>query len=265
MKQICVFLLFLSWGIQHVYGQSDFTFMFNKEGKIIALPRRANFEFNVPRLSYKSYTPASTRLIDEMLKAYQPMATLKMDERPMDMQIKSAAYMPFYFEYAPMLKRQSPMAFDFKEVEFVPLNENLTAITTGRQQIWPGLGGQTDINSALSWHSGPWQVAGGGFVGRYFTPFNQSPKLVSGANIHASFQATDWLKINTWGQYAGYDSNERRNPHMLMNPFFYHNSIGTSLEFKLNEKFGMGAGVQYDFNPMIRKWERQVLVFPVFY
>ncbi len=65
--------------------------------------------FNVPRLSYKSYTPASTRLIDEMLKAYQPMATLKMDERPMDMQIKSAAYMPFYFEYAPMLKRQSPM------------------------------------------------------------------------------------------------------------------------------------------------------------
>lgn len=205
-------------------------------------------------------------MIDDMLKAYEPApTTTKLDERPMDMQVMSSAYMPFYNEYAPMLRRSSPMAFDFREVEFFPLNENLTFVVAGQQQTWPGLGGQTDISTALSWHSGPWQVTGGGFAGRYFTPFNSSPELVSGANLRASYQATDWLKINTWGQYAGYNSTERRNPHMIMSPYFYHNSIGTSLEFKVNENFGVGAGIQYDFNPMNRKWERQILVFPVFY
>ena len=265
MKRICVFLLFLSLGVQILHAQSDFTFMLNKEGKLIALPKRINFNFNIPEASYKSYTPSTTRVINDLLSTYEPAVNPKLDERPMDMQVLSSAYAPFYNEYTPMLRRVSPTALDFNEVEFFPLNENLTFVVAGRQETWPGLGGQTIANAAIDWHSGPWTIGGGGFAGRYFTPFNQSPEFVGGVNLHTSFQANDWLKFNAWGQYAGYDSNERKNPHMLMNPYFYHNSIGTSVQIKLNDNFGVGAGVQYDFNPMIRKWERQVLVFPVFY
>lgn len=265
MNKVRVFLLFLLIGVQGLYAQSDFTFMLNKEGKIIALPKRINFEFNIPEASYKSYTPATNRIINEMLKNYEPVSNIKLDERPIDMQIMSSAYKPFYNAYTPMLQRVSPTAFDFREIEFLPINDHLNFVVGGQQQTWPGLGGQTMANAGLNWQSGDWTIGGGGFAGRYFTPFNQSPEFVGGVNLHTSYQATDWLKFNAWGQYAGYNNTERRNPHMVMSPYFYHNNFGTSVEFKVNKNFGVGAGVQYDFNPMIRKWERQILVFPVFY
>lgn len=264
MKKVYLLLFFFSLGVQVMSAQSEFRFILNKEGKIIAIPKMEHFEFNIPEFSYKSYTPASTRMIDDMLKAYEPASNSKLDERPMDMQILSGAYEPFYNEYAPMIRRVSPTAFDFREVEFFPLNENLTFAILGQQQTWPGLGGTTTVDARLVWANGPWQVDGGGFASRYYTPYNLSPKLVTGVNLHASLQATDWLKIHSWGQFAGYSGKEWSNPHMLMNPHFHHNSIGTALEFKLNENFGVGAGVQYDFNPMKNKWERQVILFPVF-
>lgn len=265
MKRICGFLLFLSIGVQILHAQSDFTFMLNKEGKLIALPRRANFDFNIPKTAYKSYTPATNRIANDLLKHYTPSANPQLDERPMDMQVLSSAYAPFYNEYTPMLRRVSPTALDFNEVELYPLNEHFTFVVAGQQQTWPGLGGQTIASTALHWQDGAWMIGGGGFAGRYYTPFNPSPEFVGGVNVRTSFQATDWLKFNAWGQYAGYNSTERYNPHMLMNPFFYHNSVGTSVEFKLNQDFSVGAGVQYDFNPMNRKWERQLLIFPVFH
>ncbi|MDD4515526.1 hypothetical protein [Massilibacteroides sp.] len=265
MKRICFVLFFLLWGGLFLYAQSDFTFMLNKEGKIIALPKYVEFNFNIPEFSYKSYTPASTRMITEQLKTYEPGTTTKLDERPMDMQVMSGAYKPYYDEFALMKKRVSPTVFDFEEVEFFPLNENLMFSVAGQQQTWMGLGGQTSINPDLTWHSGPWEIGGGGYVARYFTPFNMSPGLVSGANTHASFQATDWLKVRAWGQYAGYANKEWSNPHMAMNPLFYHNNIGGALEFRLNKDLSIGAGMQYEFNPMKNKWERQFLLFPIFH
>ncbi|MDD2436717.1 MAG: hypothetical protein PHG27_05785 [Massilibacteroides sp.] len=264
MKQIIIILFFLALG-NGLKAQADFTFMLNKEGKLIALPRKDRIELNIPIFFYKSYTPASTRMVDDLLNAYNPVTVSNLDERPMDMQVLSGAYKPFFNEYAPMLRRVSPMAFDFKETELLPINENLTFAVTGQQQTWPGMGGLTSINPALIWQSGAWEIGGGGFAARYYTPFNASPEFVSGVNLHTGFQATDWLKVNMWGQYAGYNNNERKNPHMLLSPYFYHNSVGTSLEFKLNENFGVGTGIQYEFNPMRNKWERQFLLFPIFY
>lgn len=265
MKKIYVFLLFSFLTVHAIYGQSDFTFTLNKEGKLIALPKRINFDFNIPEFSYKSYTPTSNRIANDLLKNYQPVPNPKLDERPMDMKIMSGAYSPFYNEYAPMLRRVSPIAFDFSETEFIPLNEHLTFLVHGRQESWPGLGGQTFINPALSWQEGPWQITGGGFAGRFFTPFNQSPAFFAGANLRTSYQATDWLKVNAWGQYAGYNGKESKNPHLIMSPFFHHSSVGTSVEFKLNPNFSVGAGMQYEFNPIRNKWERQFLIFPVFH
>jgi len=158
------------------------------------------------------------------------------------------------------------MAFDFEEVEFIPLNENFMLSVSGWQRTWPGAGGITSINPGKTWHSGAWAIGGGGYAARYYTPFNISPEFVAGANLHASFQATDWLKLNAWGQYAHYyGNNEQNNPHMLMNPFFYHISIGSSFEIKLNKDFSVGAGMQYEYNPMRRNWDRQILIFPVFH
>lgn len=57
--------IFMAWicvvGIQ---AQSDFSFILNKEGKIIVLPKNKTYELNIPKASYKTFTPAGTRDID---------------------------------------------------------------------------------------------------------------------------------------------------------------------------------------------------------
>ena len=217
--------IFMAWicvvGIQ---AQSDFSFILNKEGKIIVLPKNKTYELNIPKASYKTFTPAGTRDIDIKLREFTPdIPHTSLQERPMDMQISSAAYQPFFNVYTPM----------------------------------------TIMNGGISWHSGNWSLYGGGFGGRFFSPFNPSPGITAGANVQVEYQPTDWLKLKGWGQYAYY-ADEYNNPHMLRNPFFYHTKVGGSMEFKVTDNFWMGAGINYEYNPVRRKMEPQFLVYPVF-
>ena len=99
--------------------------------------------------------------------------------------------------------------------------------------------------------------------GSFFSPFNPSPGITAGANVQVEYQPTDWLKLKGWGQYAYY-ADEYNNPHMLSNPFLYHTQVGGSMEFKVTDNFWMGAGINYEYNPVRRKMEPQFLVYPVF-
>lgn len=248
-----------------VQAQSELVMMVNKEGRLVAVPKmKMSYELNIPKLSYKTYTPSSTFDLDEKLRSFQPDAPRMADERPMDMQVLSAAYQPFFNVFTPMIRRVSPMAFDFNETSLVPISDNVDFLVNGHQYTWPGAGGITRVTTQLEWHKDRWTFGGGAFAARYYTPFNPSPGFMGGVNVNASYQAADWLKIRGWGQYADY-GNDSRNPHMLMNPFYNHTNVGGALEFKLNNNFGVGAGVNYEFNPRNRKMERQVLFFPVFY
>lgn len=257
--------IFMAWicvvGIQ---AQSDFSFILNKEGKIIVLPKNKTYELNIPKASYKTFTPAGTRDIDIKLREFTPdIPHTSLQERPMDMQISSAAYQPFFNVYTPMLREVSPMALDFNETYMKRLNESFDLIANGVQYTWPGVGGMTIMNGGISWHSGNWSLYGGGFGGRFFSPFNPSPGITAGANVQVEYQPTDWLKLKGWGQYAYY-AGEYNNPHMLRNPFFYHTQVGGSMEFKVTDNFWMGAGINYEYNPVRRKMEPQFLVYPVF-
>lgn len=257
------FLLIMVWlctiGMQ---AQSEFSFILNKEGKIIAIPKSKNYELNLPKFFYKSYTPASTRDIDIKLRQFVPNLTPSIDERPMDMQVLSEAYRPFFNVFTPMIREVSPMALDFNETYVKQLSDNFDFLANGTQYTWPGAGGLTTMNTAVSWHSGNWRVYGGAFGGRFFTPFNPSPQLVGGFNSQVEFEATDWLKVKGWGQYAFY-GKESNNPHMLYNPFYNHTQVGGALEFKITEDFGVGMGVNFEYNPIKRKMEPQYLVYPV--
>ena len=65
------------------------------------------------------------------------------------------------------------MALDFNETYMKRLNESFDLIANGVQYTWPGVGGMTIMNGGISWHSGNWSLYGGGFGGRFFSPFNQ--------------------------------------------------------------------------------------------
>lgn len=236
-------------------------------GKLFFPPRPRNFNFNfqIPEAVFSSYTPFSTLTVDKKLSEFKlDYVSVPATERPMDMQILSDAYMPFFNEYAPMLRKVSPTAFDFRETSLTPLTDQTTFFVTGQQFTWPGAGGVTDIRSGLIWQQGALTLSGSGFAGRYFTPFNASPDFMAGAGVQAHYSINNWLGVRGWGQYTYYDKNERYNPHMLMNPYYNHTSVGGAVELYLNESVGVGMGVNYEFNPWKRKMEPQYLVYPIF-
>ncbi|MDL2208096.1 hypothetical protein LJB97_00565 [Parabacteroides sp. OttesenSCG-928-O15] len=264
MKKIFLILTFCGIAGQ-LFGQSDYQFFFDKEGKMFVLPRIKNYELKIPEIKMESYTPASTLRLDIQLNSFTPEFTQTLfDERPMDMQILSEAYRPFFNVFAPMLRKVSPMAFDFHETKVVPLTDNSTFLISGHQYTWPGAGGFTSIVPAYAWQSGNWTLTGGGFAGRFYTPFNASPAYNAGANVGARFEINDRMAIRGWGQYTHYFGEEKNNPHMLMNPFFYHTGAGGAFEFKFNDDFGVGVGVNYEYNPRRRRMEPQYLIYPVF-
>jgi len=248
-----------------VKAQSVFEWTLNKEGKIIAVPKKKEYVLNIPAFSYETYTPPSTLELDKKLREFTPdYQPTSIDERPMNMQVLSAAYRPFFNVYAPMIRRVSPMAFDFSETYYTPLRDNLAFAINGTQYTWPGGGGLIRLSPGLIWNKDRWTISGGGFVTRYSTPFNLSPELTVGANVNVRYEATDWLALRTWGQYAYYDTKERYNPHMILNPFYNHTNIGGAAEIKVNENFGIGFGVNYEYNHWKRKLEPQYLFYPVF-
>ena len=135
-------------------AQSDLTWIRTKEGRMVAVPKRAVFDLNLPKFAYKSFTPSDRQLIEAKLREFipdLPVQSAYEQERPMDMIISSTAYQPFFNPYTPMLRRVSPMALDFHEVSVVPISEQVAFITSGQQYTWPGVGGLTRINTELLW------------------------------------------------------------------------------------------------------------------
>lgn len=259
-----------------VHGQqfSELEFALNKKGEIVGVPRLKSFELKIPKIDYSSYTPASTRNLDLKMAEIDPLyIAFSQDERPMNMQILSRAYMPFFYEYTPMLRRVSPMAFDFQEFSVTPLSENVGVVVSGAQYTWPGAGGMNIVATDMVLTSGAFTLVGGGFAGRYSTPFNPQPGYMVGANIHMMYDVADWMRLHGWGRYV-YQFGENNpynkelkgidNPHMILNPFFPHTSLGGAVEFKINEKFGVGVGVNYDYNHWNKRFDRQFLFSPVF-
>lgn len=249
-----------------LHAQSELTWIRTGEGRIVAVPKRAVFELNLPKNAYKSVTPSDMHAIEAKLREFVPdlvVPTAFDRERPMDMAISSTAYQPFFNPYTPMLRRVSPMALDFHEASIVPVNEKVSFITSGQQYTWPGIGGLTRIDTELQWNAGHLAFTGGTFAGRYFTPFNLSPQLMGGFHLMSAYELTDWMTVRGWGQYTFYDSKEQKNPHMLLNPFYNHTNVGGAFEFKVNEGgFKIGVGVNYEYNPVRGRMERQFLFYP---
>lgn len=245
-------------------AQSGFNLVLDNEGKIIAIPKPRISNLTVPEFNFETYTPSSTIRLDSKLLDFSPDYEItSFSERPMDMQILSEAYRPFYNPFTPMLRKINPMAFDFNEISITPLNENWFFALNGRQYSWPGAGGLTTISPAMIWNKNKWTITGSGFAGHFHTPFNLSPEYTLGANLQVRYDLHERIALRAWGQYAHYFEDESKNPHLLMNPFFYHTRVGGAMEFMINENFGVGMGVNYDYNPRNRKFEPQYLVYPV--
>ena len=87
---------------------------------------------------------------------------------------------------------------------------------------------------------------------------------MGGVNATVSIEVVDWMTVKGWGQYAFYQKGERMNPHMLLNPYYNHTSVGGAFEFKVKDNFSFGVGVNYEYNPWNKRMDPQFLFYPAF-
>ena len=69
-------------------AQSDLTWVRTGEGRMVAVPKRAVFDLNLPKFAYKSFTPSDRQLIEAKLREFTPNFPAQSayeQERPMDM------------------------------------------------------------------------------------------------------------------------------------------------------------------------------------
>ena len=52
--------------------QSDLTWNRTKEGRMVAVPKRAVFDLHLPKFTSKSFTPSHRQLIDANLREFCP-------------------------------------------------------------------------------------------------------------------------------------------------------------------------------------------------
>ncbi|MCK9343736.1 MAG: hypothetical protein M0P33_07490 [Massilibacteroides sp.] len=218
-----------------------------------------NYKAFVPTLD-KQHLPKAQELTGKFNFNALPTPTILRIKNP----IQSEAYELLFDPFLPMHAGMNPFAFDFNEMDLKPINEHLSLLMNGYQNTWPGLGGNTILNTTLQWHTDKWVVAGGAFGGRYFTPINPISSFTGGLTLDATYKATDWLSLRSWGQYANQAKNQN-DPFFYYGNGFNHSQVGGAMEFKISDNFGVGMGINYEFNPMKHKMEKQWLVYPVFY
>ncbi len=98
--------------------------------------------------------------------------------------------------------------------------------------------------------------------GTYFNRNNLFQRNFSdyGVNSRVNLQVNDRIKIKLHGSYS-----LKGNQLVNNNPFYPENNYGGAVEFKISDKFGVGAGVDRTLNPFTGKWETHPYFYPIFY
>ncbi|MDR0537308.1 MAG: hypothetical protein LBH04_04575 [Tannerellaceae bacterium] len=255
-------LIFLITGAINLCAQQDFTVFFDRSGKAIAIPKANKYDFNIPEYSLGKYAKLeSSSVIDSGAgdDALNPVATL-----PVNVQILSSAYRPYFNPFMPLMKKSLPTAFDFREISVMQLNEKIALVTVGERETWPFLAGQTSFDAMLAWQHERLSIAGGAFISKFYTPFNLSPALSGGVNLDLKYELGNRVALRGWGKYTLYEGNERMNPYLYSLPIYNYSGVGAAVEYMFSESFGMGGGVEYQFNYHKGRMEPRPVIYPVF-
>ncbi len=259
-------------------AQNSLRFVMDHEGKLFAIPIDKKYELNIPATATKSYIPLSQQglmlqarymetyktWMEQIVSDPHTVSLLEPPEadRSINMLSLSDAYRPFFNPYTPMLRRANPMALDYNEIFIFPTAENTAVWAHGIQETWPGLGGMNIIETGATQRIGNVMISVSGFGGRFYTPYSPSPSLMGGLNIVSHYQVNDWMALKAWGSYTFY-GRHGADPFMNINPLLNRTQVGGAMEFKLGDKAGIGVGVNFEYNHLKRKMEREYLIYPV--
>jgi len=170
--------------------------------------------------------------------------------------------------YLPLLRLYQPDNFFNQYLLDLNLTNRLmitdiTSITTSHiQHNFIGLGGLNLVQGDFNFNVGDFGVLSAGIYGAKFNIYNDFFND-GGLNGNFKINLTDQMSINLFGQYSITSSRISISP--FISPLYPHSNFGGSLEFKVNDSWGLMMGAENEYDVFLRKWVTRPFIMPVFY
>jgi len=140
---------------------------------------------------------------------------------------------------------------------------DLTGITTTHvQSNFIGLGGLNLVQGQYDFSLGEFGVLSAGIYAAKFNIYND---FLNDGGVTGAFKIklSDRLNINLFGQYSITGSKIAISP--FISPLYPHSDFGGSMEFKVNDNWGLIMGAENEYDVFLRKWVTRPFIMPVFY
>ncbi len=174
-------------------------------------------------------------------------------------------YVSYPWVIPPLGMTQDPFAWDYNRTDRFRLNSVSSIQTYTFRQSYPTLGNH--IQAGASYIYAPdshWTFAGGLYATQYSMPsMMQSVYNDMGIQGSVSYRINERFTVKGFGQYSiNGQSNAQRG---LMTPMYPQSHYGGTMEFRINETWGVEAGMQREFDPIKMKWVNTPIFGPVYY
>jgi len=127
-----------------------------------------------------------------------------------------------------------------------PFNQHTTYI---------GLGEYNNIGSSLLWTpTNKLTIETSAFISKQFGYVLPSRQILYGTGVVLSYAMTDKLLFRIWGQYVTPGNNDL---FLNVNSLFPKTNIGADLHYKMNQKIGVGVGVEYQYDKKESTWKQE--------
>lgn len=143
-----------------------------------------------------------------------------------------------------------------------PFNSGSWINTSRTMTNYYGLGGINQITGSYNFKMGNLGVMTTGIYAAKYNVYNHFNND-AGINGNLRIPITDNINMNIFGQYTLNPMKNGIPP--LMTTLYPLTNYGGSLEFKVNDTWGLQAGAEKEFDVISRKWVTNYFVLPVFY
>lgn len=155
-----------------------------------------------------------------------------------------------------------PLGNNYSLSAAYPIADNVWVSTYSGSTEYLNMGGIRHVNANIGYQPTDWlSISGGPYVSKYVINTNfYNDYGFTGA---MKLKATENIRFNLYGQYSG--QAERNKIGGPMSSMFDQTYYGGTVEFKINDSFGIEAGMIREFDPFSGKWRNQPIIAPVFY
>jgi len=178
-----------------------------------------------------------------------------------DYKIPQSYYLPFLRLYQPD-NLFNQYLLDLNLTDKIMITEFTSISTSHIQHNFIGLGGLNLVQGEYNLNVGDVGVFS---AGMYAAKFNIYNDFFNDGGLNGNFKInlTDRLSINLFGQHSITSSKTAISP--FISPLYPHSNFGSSLEFKVNDAWGLMMGTENEYDVFLRKWVTRPFVMPVFY